>query len=155
MPFTKFVEIGRAVYINYGKDQGKLAVILDVLNEKRVLIEGPSSGVERQVIPIRRLTLTKFNVPVLKNQRSGLVRKAIEKSKLVENWGKTGAAKKLVQKARRASLTDFERFKAMLLKKRLNKTVFARSRKLKKEGGATKQAAAPKKEAKEVKKGKK
>jgi len=32
------VEIGRAVYINYGKDQGKLAVILDIVNENRVLI---------------------------------------------------------------------------------------------------------------------
>ena len=150
MPFKHFVEIGRSVYVNYGKDQGKLAVILDILNENRVLIEGPESNVERQVIPIRRLTLTRFRVPVLKNQRSGFVRKAIQKFKLQEKWGQTGAAKKLVAKAKRASLGDFDRFKVMLLKKRLNKTVVAKANKLRNEGG---KPAAPKKEApKEAKK---
>ena len=154
MPFKKFVEIGRAVYINYGKDQGKCAIILDIVNEKRVLIEGPETDVERQVIPVRRLTLTKFKVPILKNQRTGVVKKAIQKFKLQEKWSQTGAGKKLSNKTKRANLSDFDRFKVMLLKKRLNKTVVARAHKLRKEG-ASKQAAAPKKEVKDAKKGKK
>jgi hypothetical protein len=36
MVFNRFVEIGRAVLINYGPDAGKLAVIVDVLDHNRV-----------------------------------------------------------------------------------------------------------------------
>ncbi len=34
--FTRFVEIGRVVLINYGPDAGKLATIIDVVDAKRV-----------------------------------------------------------------------------------------------------------------------
>jgi hypothetical protein len=47
------------------------------------------------------------------------VRKAIQKFKLTEKWGQTGAAKKIQAKGIRASLGDFDRFKVMLLKKRV------------------------------------
>ena len=40
MPFSKFVEIGRAAQINRGVNEGKLVVILDILNLNRVLVEG-------------------------------------------------------------------------------------------------------------------
>jgi ribosomal protein L14E/L6E/L27E len=32
MPFTKFVEIGRVARVNYGTNEGKLVVILDIVN---------------------------------------------------------------------------------------------------------------------------
>lgn len=35
--FTRFVEIGRVVLVNYGPDEGKLAVILDVADNNKVL----------------------------------------------------------------------------------------------------------------------
>ena len=73
--FTKFVQIGRVVRINYGHDEGKLATIVDIVNDKRALIDGPTSGVARQVIPIRRLTLTQFHIKeVLRGQRSVLLK---------------------------------------------------------------------------------
>lgn len=34
--FTRFVEIGRVVLVNYGEDEGKLAVILDVADNNKV-----------------------------------------------------------------------------------------------------------------------
>ena len=34
--FTRFVEVGRVVLINYGPDAGKLATIIDVVDAKRV-----------------------------------------------------------------------------------------------------------------------
>jgi len=34
--FTRFVEVGRVVLINYGPDNGKLATIIDVVDAKRV-----------------------------------------------------------------------------------------------------------------------
>ena len=44
--------------VNFGHETGKLAVIVNILNENRVLIDG--EDIRRQVIPIRRLILTKF-----------------------------------------------------------------------------------------------
>ena len=86
----------------------------------KVLIEGPESGVARQVIPIRRLTLTKFKLNILRAQRTGLLKKAIAKADLNKKWAATALGKKLAAKAKRASLTDFDRFKVMVLKKQLS-----------------------------------
>ena len=38
MGFTRFVEVGRVVLINYGPDAGKIATIVDILDSKRVSI---------------------------------------------------------------------------------------------------------------------
>ena len=56
MGFTKFVEIGRVAQVCRGQLEGKLVVIVDVMNLNRVLVEGES--VPRTVIPIRHLSLT-------------------------------------------------------------------------------------------------
>ena len=50
MPYKKFVEIGRVAVLNTGKDAGKIAAIVNVIDQNRVLIDGPTSGVPRQVI---------------------------------------------------------------------------------------------------------
>eukprot|EP00981_Chlorochromonas_danica_P011306 scaffold3867_cov150-Ochromonas_danica.AAC.8 len=34
-PFTRFVEVGRVVLINYGPDAGKIATVVDVVDGKR------------------------------------------------------------------------------------------------------------------------
>uniref|UniRef100_A0AC34GE80 KOW domain-containing protein n=1 Tax=Panagrolaimus sp. ES5 TaxID=591445 RepID=A0AC34GE80_9BILA len=49
MIFTKFVEIGRVVYISKGKNEGKLAVIVNVVDGNKVLLDGPSTDVIRSV----------------------------------------------------------------------------------------------------------
>jgi len=47
MGYNTYDQIGKVVHNNYGPDKGKLAVILDIINENRVLIEGPTAGVDR------------------------------------------------------------------------------------------------------------
>jgi hypothetical protein len=43
-PFKRFVEIGRVALVNYGKDYGRLVVIVDVVDQNRVrLISLPHS----------------------------------------------------------------------------------------------------------------
>ena len=49
MPFKKFVEIGRVAYVNAGPEAGKIVAIVNVIDQNRVLIDGPTSGVRRQV----------------------------------------------------------------------------------------------------------
>ncbi|KVI12350.1 Ribosomal protein L2 domain 2 [Cynara cardunculus var. scolymus] len=41
-PFKRYVEIGRIALVNYGKDYGKLVVIVDVIDQNR------KAGVVRQ-----------------------------------------------------------------------------------------------------------
>lgn len=44
MGFSKFVEIGRVCNVNRGKLEGKVVVILDIVNLNRVLIEGATNS---------------------------------------------------------------------------------------------------------------
>ena len=43
------MEIGRVAYVNAGPEAGKIVAIVNVIDQNRVLIDGPTSGVRRQV----------------------------------------------------------------------------------------------------------
>ena len=57
------VSLGRVIYINFGHNAGKLAVIVDIIDGKRVVIDGPTTGIEKQVISNKRFALTRFRIP--------------------------------------------------------------------------------------------
>merc|ERR1711993_56892 len=116
MVFERLVEIGRVAYIAHGDDKGKLAVIIDVIDQNRALIDGPCSGVSRKDINFKALHLTSFVVKIGHSARSGTVRKAWEKAEISKKWEATTWAKKIAARERRAELTDFERFKLMKAK---------------------------------------
>jgi ribosomal protein L14E/L6E/L27E len=52
------VEPGRVAYVNYGKDLGKVVIIVDIADSTRVLVDGPTTGFPRVLYPLKRLTLT-------------------------------------------------------------------------------------------------
>ena len=56
--------------INYGKNLHKLAVIVDILDENRVLLDGPTTDVKREVYPLKRLYLTSFIVKILRGAKT-------------------------------------------------------------------------------------
>lgn len=70
------------------------------------------------IYPLRRLTLTKFTIPVLRGARTGTVLKAIKAFDLDAKVAATPAAKKSAVREKRANLTDFERFTVMINRKR-------------------------------------
>lgn len=39
--------LGRVVFINYGPLSGKIAVVVDIVNGQKVVIDGPGLGVTR------------------------------------------------------------------------------------------------------------
>lgn len=84
----------------------------------QAIIDGPSTGVPRQVIRYRYTTLTPYIVPELpRGAGTPKVKKCFDKSDVLEKWAKSSWAKKReAQKAKRNS-SDFERFNIMLLKK--------------------------------------
>ena len=118
MVFRKFVEVGRVVLINYGPYAGKLAVVVEIINTAKVLVDGPTTGVKRQEISLKRISLTDFKIDVPKSIKRAALKKAITDFGLEKQWGESSWARKLQKRARRAQLTDFDRFKVKVLKQR-------------------------------------
>jgi large subunit ribosomal protein L14e len=112
------VEVGRIVLINYGPLSGKLAVIVEIINTSRVLIDGPTTNVKRQEISLRRISLTDLKVDVARGVKRAALKKAITDSNVEKKWGESSWARKLQKRARRAQLTDFDRFKVKVLKQK-------------------------------------
>jgi len=120
----KLVEVGRVVLIRTGPYTGKLAAIVEIIDHKRVLVDGPS-GQEDKIVPRHSLalahaTLTPFVIPKLPRAAgTGPVKKLWENADIDSKWAQSTWAKKAAQAERRKNLTDFERFKVMRLKKQV------------------------------------
>ncbi|KAG7349794.1 50S ribosomal protein L14e [Nitzschia inconspicua] len=119
MVFKRHVEVGRIVLINYGPETGKLATIIDIVDQNKCLIDGPEeiTGVSRQVISFTRIALTDLTVKIQRNARQKTLKKAWTEADTMAKWEATSWAKKLASKKKRASLGDFDRFKVMIAKK--------------------------------------
>ena len=117
MGFKKLVEVGRVVQVVFGEDTGKICIIVDIIGPTSVLIDGPSLGITRQPINLCRLSLTNIVIKIPKGARTGTLKDAISKQNLLEQWNNTSSAKKVAKKQIRAKLTDFERFKAMVMQR--------------------------------------
>merc|ERR1711924_449569 len=74
------------VLINYGPDANKLAVICDVVDQNRCVVYGPTSGVARQIIGYKRLSLTDIKIELGRGARAGTVQKEWEKSDVEGKW---------------------------------------------------------------------
>lgn len=95
-----------------------MAVIVDIVDHNRVLVDGPA--IKRQVISLKRLSLTKFVVETLtRGARTPTVRKHVESSGVVAKFEESAAGQKISKAAIRRNLTDFERHKVMILKKKV------------------------------------
>lgn len=71
------MEVGRVARVNFGSLEGKLVTIVDIISDKRVLVDG--EGITRQAIPIRRLRLTKQVLKVGRGIRGGKLSKVYAK----------------------------------------------------------------------------
>lgn len=113
------MQVGRIVLINYGPEAGKLATVVDIVDQNKCLIDGPAdiTGVQRQVISYSRIALTDFVVNIEKSAKADAIKEAWEADDISGKWEATSWAKKLAAKKKRANLTDFGRFKVMVAKK--------------------------------------
>ncbi|KAF5352414.1 hypothetical protein D9756_006293 [Leucocoprinus leucothites] len=116
--FTRFVEVGRVVLIRDGPLSGKIAVIAEIIDHNRAIIDGPTTGVPRQSFPYKHLILTPLKLTNLpRGAGAGVIQKLMEKEGIVEKWDKSAWAQKRATKQKRQSLNDFDRFKVMVAKK--------------------------------------
>jgi large subunit ribosomal protein L14e len=77
------------------------------------------TGVKRQTIPFKRLSLTDFVVKIPRNARQKVLTKVLTEADIINKWKKTLWYKKKAAAKLRAQMNDFERFKVMLAKKRV------------------------------------
>ena len=116
--FTRFVEVGRLVLLKAGPDAGKVAVIAEIIDHNRAIIDGPTTSVARQPFPYKHLTLTPIKLNKLpRGAGTGVIQKQLEKDALIAKWDKSAWATKRAAIQKRRDLNDFGRFKLMLLKK--------------------------------------
>ncbi|XP_015437141.1 PREDICTED: 60S ribosomal protein L14 [Dufourea novaeangliae] len=132
MPFQRFVESGRVAYVSDGSHQGKLVAIVDVIDQNRVLVDGPTSSVPRCEMRLSQLHLTKFRIRFPYTGSTRVVRKAWETANINELWKQTMWARKVEAKKKRLELSDFDRFKlrkARQIRNKLRTDVFYRLKK--------------------------
>ncbi|PWZ00862.1 putative RPL14B-ribosomal protein [Testicularia cyperi] len=116
--FKRYVEVGRVVLVEEGPSAGKLAVVVEVIDHNRAIIDGPTTGVPRQPFAYKNLTLTKLTVPGLpRSAGTPAVKKFFDKAEILDKWTQSGWAKKRAAIKARRETSDFDRFNIMLLKK--------------------------------------
>ena len=99
-----------------GEFAGKTAVVLDVIDLNRVLIQGPQ--VPRMPFLIRHTNLTRIVIDVPRAARTKTMMKCWTAADVDAKFAATNAAKKLARTEIRKNLTDFDRFKVMLAQKK-------------------------------------
>merc|ERR1711941_78757 len=107
MVFTKYVEVGRIVFVPSKKT---IFTVVDVVDKNHVIIDSPTKD-SRQ-----KINMTKFKLEFLFGAKTSTVKKAWEAADMSAKWAETAWAKKIVKKSLRANLGDFDRFKVMKLK---------------------------------------
>ncbi|KAK1684229.1 hypothetical protein QYE76_045077 [Lolium multiflorum] len=134
MPFNRYVEIGRVALVNYGKDYGRLVVIVDVVDQNRALVD--AADMVRCQMNFKRLSLTDIKVDIKRIPKKATLIKALEEADVKNKWESSSWGKKLIVQKRRASLNDFDRFKVMLAKIKRGGAIRQELAKLKKEVAA-------------------
>ncbi|KAH9626450.1 hypothetical protein KSS87_004952 [Heliosperma pusillum] len=114
MPFKRYVEVGRVALVNYGKDYGRLVVIVDVIDQNRVLVDAPD--MVRGQMNLKRLSLTDITVQIEKVPKKSTLIAAMETADVKNKWENSSWGRKLIVQKKRAALNDFDRFKIMLAK---------------------------------------
>jgi large subunit ribosomal protein L14e len=127
------VEVGRVVVVNFGPDAGKICVVVDVIDASRLLVDGPKSqtGVSRGSLNIRHASVTNIKVDIARGIKTAAIEKIFSEADIMGQWNKTSWAKKADKSAKRSNMSDFDRFKCMLLRKQRSKIIKKQLDKLK------------------------
>lgn len=118
MTFTRFVEVGRLCRV---ENTVGWAVIVEIISANRVLCVFENNKRSRLEVPLRRVTLSNYTVSIPRGAKTSVALKALKDN--LPSIEKEHAASKSGLKANRSlrkrNTTDFERFKIMVLKKRV------------------------------------
>ncbi|KAF2116946.1 ribosomal protein L14-domain-containing protein [Lophiotrema nucula] len=116
----RLVEVGRVVIFGAGPYEGRLATIVEIIDHKRVLVDGPSekAPVPRQSVALSTVSLTPIVLDKLPRAAGvGKVKQVWDKEGIDGKFAESSWAKKRAQFQKRRELNDFERFKVLKLRK--------------------------------------
>ncbi|KAG6519419.1 60S ribosomal protein L14-1-like [Zingiber officinale] len=131
MPFKRYVEIGRVALVNYGKEYGRLVVIVDVIDQNRALVDAPD--MVRGQINFKRLSLTDIKIDIPRVPKKKTLIQAMEVADVKNKWENCSWGRKLIVQKRRAALNDFDRFKVMVAKIKRGRAIRQKLGRLKRE----------------------
>ncbi|KAF0291088.1 60S ribosomal protein L14 [Amphibalanus amphitrite] len=117
MGFTKFIQVGRVVYMASGPLQGKICAVVNIIDQNRVLVDGPCTAVRRQVVNLKNVHITNLRIRIPHTASTAMVREQWVSRNISSTWEATRWCRNLRAKQRTESLTDFERFKLWKLRK--------------------------------------
>jgi len=129
---SNFIEIGRVVCINYGPDAGKLAVIIDIVNQSFALVDGANqTGVARGKLNFKHMAITGIKLNIDRSLKTATLEKIFKEADVMNQFNGTSWGKKLARQAKRTNSSDFDRFQTMVLRKKRSQIVGRELAKLK------------------------
>jgi len=117
----KFVEVGRVVHITSGPSAGEIGCIVDIIDAKRLLVDGPK--MPRREIKLKDMFLTRILLKMEKALSHKPLMALWKKFLVDQRYAKTVHAQRLEKKAKREACTDFEFFKVRMASRQMNKII--------------------------------
>lgn len=115
---SNYIRVGRLVRILRGPRQDRVAVVTDIIDGNRVLVENPSdSKMWRHVQNLKNVEPLKFACKISGQSSTKSLAAAIDSSKVLDKWSKTPKATRIVAKKAVESATDFERYQIRVAKR--------------------------------------
>lgn len=115
---SHYIRAGRLVRILRGPRQDRVAIIVDIVDANRVLVENPADEkMWRHVQNLKNVEPLKFCVSVSRNCSSKALKAVVEESKVLEKYTQTRTATRLAAKKALAVSTDFERYQLRVAKR--------------------------------------
>ncbi len=112
------------MYLTYGPNTESLGVVVDIVNNKQVVVDCPGLSLHRTLISTKRLQITKLLIGgVTQAMKRRDLAKLIKKFNLQKKFDCSALGSKLKRQRRRLGLTDFERFKVKILKQKLGRAI--------------------------------
>jgi large subunit ribosomal protein L14e len=101
------LRVGSIIRITHGPHVNKLATVVDLVDSGRLLVDGPLTGVERNVLPLEQASLTGLEMSITRNARRKQLVKKWGECLIQERWDASAYAKALATRAAKANLPDF------------------------------------------------
>ncbi|EKE37420.1 hypothetical protein ENUP19_0346G0044 [Entamoeba nuttalli] len=106
-----------------GPFASKLAVIVEILDHNRILVDGPQAitGVPRQVVNLNTISLTSF---VVNKVTRGMTHKKLclrfTQDAIIKRFNKTATGKAIEKRILREKMTDFDKFQVSIINRKIN-----------------------------------
>lgn len=114
------LETGKIVSIVFGPSKGKIGTIVDIIDQKRCLVDGPCG---RQIINLKRIEPMKMKLEINKKTKSKGIHEKFLQKRILRSWYNTIKGRKHLKKTYVKNFSDFEKFKFMLGKKHFAKLI--------------------------------